>query len=389
MMTNTADALYVHDLSRELLLLLHLLGKRQLDTEALRPLTADLDWALFNKLVVHHRVVPPVYLALQEHSALVPEHVIPFLHRHYHQNMMKMLHLGRAMSQVREAFEHSGIRSLWLKGPLLALQLYGDMARRSSKDLDVLVDDRDVEKAREILIELGYVPEEEWLLNNWKRKSHHLSMEHPEHGVQVEIHWQLSPHSGKDCTFDDLWSRRKEIVLSGQSFYGIGGEDLLHYLAEHGARHGWFRLRWLLDIADLLPQSSSANMIAHLKLHGGRHYIGQALLLSGQLLSAAVPKALADETVNVRSYRLAGMALHYIKRMVQLNPVPEKSVAWHYHRYLFLLMSGKQRVAYIAGKLLPSSRDALMLPLPKPLRFLYYPLRPFLWFWRRMKQPSL
>ena len=41
-------------------------------------------------------------------------------------------------------------------------------------------------------------------------------------------------------------------MLSHQIYHYLGNEDLLSYLADHGARHGWFR-RWLMDIARSLP----------------------------------------------------------------------------------------------------------------------------------------
>jgi len=144
-----------------------------------------------------------------------------------------------------------------------------------------------------------------------------------------------------------------------------------------------------MDIARLLPLLDSTRMKRHFASNGGELYAGQAFILTSLLLSAKVPHDLEMSTINVRSLRLAEKSLYYIKRIVQLNPVPEKSVAWHYNRYLFSLMSGKQRVLYIFNKLLPSSRDALQLPLPKPLYFLYVPLRPFLWFWRQIKQQSV
>lgn len=378
------------DVSKELSFLLFILREDLLDEGILKLYISDLDWALFVKLVMHHRVYPLVYVKFKGlNTSLIPANVMETLYHQYQTNTMKMLHLSREMNHICKALTNSGIRTLLLKGPVLAIQLYGNLAHRTSKDLDILVHADDVEKAEEILVQLGYEMKDPYILNNWKKKSHHLSFEHREHLAQIEIHWRLNPHFSKSYSFDKLWEHRNDVTISNQTFHYLGNEDLLCYLTDHGARHGWFRLRWLMDIERLLPTISSGNMKIHFDQYGGQQYVGQAFILLSNLFLTKIPHDLELLTINSKSQRLAEMALYYIKRIVKLNPVPEKSVAWHYNRYLFMLMSAKQKIAYMLNKLLPSTLDALTLPLPKSLHFLYFPLRPFLWFLRRMKRLSV
>lgn len=385
-----ARKLDLSDVSKELSFLLDLLRDDTPDEKCIEQHTSRVDWDQFMKLVTHHRISPLIYLKLKDvRASWIPEDVLDSLQLQYRRNRLKMLHLSREMNQICEGFTADGVRTLLLKGPVLAAELYGDLAHRTSKDLDLLVAEEDVERAELILVQLGYELEEEHILDNWKRKSHHMSLKHREHGVQVEVHWRLNPHNSSSYSFDQLWQRRNEIRFSHQAYPCLGHEDLLCYLTDHGARHGWFRLRWLLDIERLLPKIDVNQMLAHLERHGGQPFIGQAFILLANLLSTPIPHDLAEATVNQKAHQLAADALYYIKRIVRLNPVPEKSVAWHYHRYLASLMTTKQKIAYVLNKLLPSSLDASMLPLPRSLHFLYVPLRPFLWFWRRLKQPSM
>ncbi|WP_339292138.1 nucleotidyltransferase family protein [Paenibacillus sp. FSL W8-0187] len=378
------------DISKELSFLLYLLRNNTHEEILIKQYASDIDWDMFMKLALHHRVYPLVYLRLKGVDAsLIPPEVMASLQQHYHNNVMKMLHLSREMSQLCEALKDTGVRTLLLKGPILATQLYGDLAHRTSKDLDILVDADDVERVERVLVQLGYELQDERILGNWKKTSHHLSYEHKKHSAQIEVHWRLNPHYNKSFSFDLLWERRNDVMLSHQIYHYLGNEDLLNYLADHGARHGWFRLRWLMDIARLLPMINSNDMKAHFERYGGQQYVGQAFILLSRLFSVDIPHDMTVLTINSKAHRLAQSALYYIKRIVKLNPVPEKSVAWRYNRYLFSLMTGKQKVLYIWNKFLPNSRDASVLPLPKSLHFLYYPLRPFLWFWRRMKQPSI
>ncbi|WP_454193071.1 nucleotidyltransferase domain-containing protein [Paenibacillus sp. Marseille-Q7038] len=389
MILEDANKLDLNDISKELSFLLFILCDHDQDEVHIQQYTADLDWKLFIKLVIHHRVHPLVHLKLKGlSSSIIPAQVKETLHVEYHKNTMKMLHLSREMSHICEALKDSGVRNLLLKGPILATQLYGDLAHRTSKDLDILVAEDEVEKAGEILVQLGYELMDEHVLSNWKKKTHHLSFEHTKHATQIEIHWRLNPHYSKSYSFDKLWERKNDVSLSNHTFHYLGNEDLLYYLTDHGARHGWFRLRWLMDIERLLPQINIKDMKQHFEQYGGQQYTGQAFILLALLFSTKIPRELESVTISSRSHRLAGMALHYIKRIVRLNPVPEKSVALHYNRYLFSLMSGQQKITYLLNKFQPSSQDALMLPLPKQLYFLYFPLRPFLWVRRYFKRTA-
>ena len=76
--------------------------------------------------------------------------------------------------------------------------------------------------------------------------------------------------------------------------------------------------------------------------------------------------------------------------MVNLHtdPVPE-NVAMYHKRHLFSLMSKRQRFIFIMSFLYPYPEDAEVLPLPKNLQFLYFPLRPFLWAWRKSTKRAL
>ena len=41
----------------------------------------------------------------------------------------------------------------------------------------------------------------------------------------------------------------------------LGKEDLFLFLVSHGARHGWSRLRWLVDIKKIVKQELNWNEI--------------------------------------------------------------------------------------------------------------------------------
>lgn len=383
-----AEKIDLSDISNELSFLLFILREaKERDEQRMREYASKTKWDSFIQLALHHRVYPIVYSKLSQiRSSCIPADVMETLRYHYNANVLKMMQLTREMNTICGRLSASGIRTLILKGPVLAVQLYGDMAHRTSKDLDILIDIEDLESAEEVMAQLGYEAEDKPTAKpNWKTKTHHLSFWHKENAVQVEVHWRINPYSGGGThSFQQLWGRKNTVDIMNLSFHCLGNEDLLYYLADHGARHAWFRLRWLVDIDRLIPRLNVDELLVYLRKHGGQSFAGQAFLLSEQLLHSKLPSSMDGLTNSKKTIRLARTSLFFLKRIVKLNPVPEKSVVWPYFRYSLSLMTGRQRARYLLNHLEPNGKDMSQLPLYKPLHFLYFPLRPFLWFWRHI-----
>ena len=151
-----------------------------------------------------------------------------------------------------------------LKGLALAQELYGDISHRTSSDLDILVPIDDLEQAEILLIESGYQKDDyiHSILNDWKWRHHHFSYYHPEENIKIELHWRLNPGLGREPHFDELWKKRVKSGLTQSFVYLLGKEDIFMFLSSHGARHGWSRLRWLLDLQYLMKQKLDEKKLA-------------------------------------------------------------------------------------------------------------------------------
>jgi hypothetical protein len=390
---NNEVSLQKEDLSDELRLLLSLLA---VDYEAeltfdIQELLRNTDWDRFIELARHHRVFPTLNLKLQKlKSADIPIFVTQMFHRDYYRNTLQMLALSGEMEQLAKVFSENGIRSLFLKGPVIAADLYGDVSLRTSCDLDFLIPIKEMGRAESLLVSLGYVKDDYIVsvLNDWIWRHHHTAFIHPEKKIKVEVHWRLNPAPAKEPKFEDLWERRRQSSLISRPIYYLGREDLFMFLVSHGARHGWSRLRWLLDIKQLVEQKVDwPTLILLLRKHQFTHIGGQALLLLARLF--AVP--LREEMKPLLSDRSAEWsaedAMFYIHRMINLHSPPIPVDVDRYHRkYLFGLLTVRQKMIFLASFLFPYPEDAKTLPLPKQLHFLYFPLRPFIWGWRKLSQ---
>lgn len=354
----------------------------------------DTDWALFLQLAKHHRVYPVLYLLLKKlGEPLIPQNVIESLQKEYCKNTFQMLYLSREMENISRLFAEGNIRALFLRGPVLAADLYGDVSLRTSVDLDIFVSVHDLEEVDKLLLNIGYFRQEYFstLLDEWKWRHHHLNFIHPQSRVKLEIHWRLNEGPGKEPSFNELWDRKRVSSLTNHPIYFLEKEDLFLLLVTHGARHGWSRLGWLLDIHKLVKQKLNWEQLNRLlKRHQCLHIGGQALVLVSQLFHTPMTEEMKILTIGKRSRRLAQEALFYIRQIVNLhtNPVPE-DIARYHKRHLFSLMSGRQKLLFVMSFFYPYPMDAEVLPLPRHLHFLYLPLRPILWAWRKARKHAL
>ncbi|NIK66667.1 hypothetical protein FHT67_000091 [Paenibacillus sp. BK720] len=387
----------ISSFSNELRFLLRLLrSDNKLEAEEAAQLAHELDWPLFLRFAVYHETYPvlyPLLVQLNANRQWTPDLVMSRLRSLYTRNTIMMLQLRGEMERVNGLLEERGVRSLFLKGPVLAAMLYGDVSGRTSGDLDILVAKQDWDASVQQLLSAGYVLaeqyDEEEVLNNTERKTHHVSYIHREKNIEVELHWSLNPDTVTEPSFEELWSRRQASSLH-RSVFTLGNEDLLVYLILHGTRHGWSSLKWLLDIDRMMVQFLNWNRTNMLFDESGNRVLGgEAFLLATQLLGTLLPEEAHALTFEPKAMRLARMVLPFIREELILYPKPErKDIAVLFNRYLLATMNPRQRLLYLTNKLYPSSKDRSVLPLPRSLHFLYFPLRPFLWFWRQVKRQA-
>ncbi|MFE4238712.1 nucleotidyltransferase domain-containing protein [Peribacillus butanolivorans] len=395
------DNNYSLDLSiipKELRLLLEIIrtGKDDINGQIKNEWFTDINWDDFLYLARHHRIYPLVYSKLKKFDKeLIPIEIIQTLYHEYKKNTYQMLQLCAEMEQVSNLFTEHQIRLLFLKGPVIAADIYGDISLRTSKDLDILIPRTDLKKTEELLLNQGYERVEVLpTLYEWKWSKHHVTYFHPKKRIELEIHWRLHPAPSKEPNFNELWERKRISKLTSYPVYFLGDEDLFLFLVDHGARHGWFRLRWLVDIDQMIRKRIINEKNNALLKNLQQHYLGRhALILSSQLLNTPINEEMQSLTTGKRSRKQAQMAIFYIIEMGNSLSDEPFSIKLNLHKsfvlnlYQFSIKSNLQKVFYIIKLFYPSPADTEILRLPKSLQFLYFPLRPFLWVWRKTMKP--
>jgi hypothetical protein len=367
---------------------------RPVDAERIVGLCREqLDWQLFQRLVTRQRVAPLVCNSLKSMGyPSVPLPLQGVLQQKANIDTLKALAQAAELARLVQCFEGAGIRILPLKGPVLALQVYETLKLRHAGDLDLLVNPADLWDADNILKDRGYVrtipdyPLSPGQAAAYMKIRKDFSYTHPKSGIHVELHWRLCQNEYLlPLTLDQLWAEREFVKFGDNSVAAMPRQELLLYLCAHGAHTGWFRLKWLCDIAELTGKDSGVDMaqlIARARDLGVIRMLVQGLLLTNQMLDIPLPAALStelrqDQTVGSLS-RLATRALLEDECYWSADNTP---VSWMLTQVKYRLKLRKNlRYKWHNLYFYTLWRDeSQLIRLPKWLFPLYFVLSPFFW----------
>lgn len=262
----------------------------------LRALLGDpIDWPRLLPLAGRHGMTPLLFLELESvPGTAVPATVLETLRARASRNTAHQLLLVAELREVLAGLTRLGIQAVPFKGPALAAALYGNVALRESRDLDLLVRGEDVGAARRFLLERGYdAPNGE---NGARALLPDGDGELLRDGVRVELHGTMLQDTFALPIETMCWQGLGRASLLGRSVPSLAPEDLLLVLCGHGARNGWERLIWVNDVAALLARHREMDWDEVWRkaerLRGVRK-VGLGLFLAGEWLGAGLPEEAA------------------------------------------------------------------------------------------------
>jgi len=366
-----------------------------------------LDWSWIGRRADASRVVPTLARALAGAPPPgLPEEVAAACElRRQNAHLRHLRYVGELCALARELGSR-GVPVLAYKGPALAELLYDPPGLREYTDLDLLVREADLEPARELLAERGWLPVEE-LDEAGRRQLAEADCEQvfhrPRTSQVLELHWRLLP-SGHPQGMDveSLRARARPLRVAGVDLLVFEPLDLLLALCLHaGQKHRWMRLQMVLDVARFFVAHPFPDL-AELRERARGLEIEVELLLGGYLawswLDAPVPgplvdAALASDVVRARAAVVRGRVFRerrdlpgfgewraYVERGIELERERGRQPG---------LRLGRAR--YLLEMATPEWGDRQSWRLPHGLRFLHWAWRPVrLWarhggrLWQRL-----
>ena len=195
----------------------------------------DTNWQTLGQMAEENGVLPLFYQSLVDTGAQMPESFIATALQSRHATER----LASELEHLLHCFAERGLDVLPLKGPALALELYGDPALRTCKDLDLLVRSYDFSGAEALLVEQGFTT---GAINDSERRF-------LRDGTSVELHFDITSPQIYRFDLEGIWSRSRRVYFRGEPMRAMLRNDLVLFLCSHGLSHGFTRLIWILDVA--------------------------------------------------------------------------------------------------------------------------------------------
>lgn len=338
--------------------------------------TDQIDWARFDPLVERHRVGALVHLGLQQLPVVdPPSENSRRLALKMAENAEHFMSAVKLAHEITGHLEAKGIACAWLKGIGLAAKYYAAPSHREMIDADLLVDPSRFADAEQVIASLGFerfYPDFD--LTERRRKTfmtlhHAFSYRRRSDAMQLDMHWRMLANPALMPNIEEVWSQA--IVREN-----VGGRRLpmlspgMHfvYVCVHGAKSGWARLKWLVDVdraARGLSDDEAAEAADLFASDQLEPIVAVSMGLSRRVLGTPIPAAFAGLMQRDVS-RLIDLEVEMISR--DLPSRPHKMADWRHYLDRFqhsLSLKGSFAYRYHAAiRELARPIDLQVVPLP-------------------------
>jgi len=347
-------------------------------------LQKEINWSYLIDTALRHGLIPLLYRNLKTtHPDAIPHGVLEKLRKYFLINASRNIYLTEELIKLLHLFEKHGITAITYKGPTMAASIYGDIILRQFCDLDILIQNKDVLGAKELLASQGYQPilifnnaaeEEVYFRSPYKRSLHFVRGDGK---VPLDLHWGVESRYLSFAKGLDLLEHLELIFLNGQAIKTINTEYLVYLLCIHGAQHSWMQINWICDIAELMKRQRDMDweeIIDNARALGIHRMVSCGFLLAVWLLDVGLQEKVLQR-IKVDPW-VQSMARQVIRKLFHSKP------EWpgRFERKMFYLkmierIEDKARYCFNLV-MVPTHVEWSTIPLPKPMYSLYYVVRP-------------
>jgi hypothetical protein len=225
------------------------------------------------------------------------------------------LRMTAELFRVLDQFASAGIGALVVKGPVLAVRAYGNPAMRSYGDVDLLVRQRDIRRATELMLVAGYHAAVSLAAIDAGKIPGQYLFSRADSKLLVELHNDLTlRYFPRRLPLETWFERQVHLRVDSREVPAVSVEDELVLICVHGAKHLWERLMWIADVAALVSRQS--NLDWERAAASARGVGAERMLHVGLGLSATLLKLRPPEHVwaKVRSDKVAASLTRQILR---------------------------------------------------------------------------
>jgi hypothetical protein len=244
----------------ELAILLLCLGDGDEPAKAERLAAVPVEeWQAVAVLAKRHAVAPQLHHRLKQLGIPLPDPVAAELKGALLRNTARNMRLYQELGSLLRKLQAEKIPVIVLKGAYLAEAVYDNIGLRMMTDIDLLIPEKDVEKAIGLLETAGFKPERPFFPEA-DGVLHYHAPPMVKNGTFVELHWNLTRESNlPGLNTEELWARSRPVSLAGCDVRVLSLGDLVLHLAVHAAYGHQFheQFRSLVDLVEIFRKYES------------------------------------------------------------------------------------------------------------------------------------
>ena len=206
---------------------------------------SSIEWDVLLDAAIKHGVAPLLYQRVKNLDS-IPKDILASLSKAYYTNVLRNARYYQELSEILKQFQDHDIEVIVLKGAFLAKTVYESDALRFIGDIDLMV--KDLAKAQNLLLQLGYKQKQHNLTIEEQCSIHHCLIDFKKQGTfNIDVHWNL------DVVFninpEMLWQAAQPFTIGNIKVLSLSPEDLLFHVCFHAAyANNFVGMRFLYDM---------------------------------------------------------------------------------------------------------------------------------------------
>ncbi|MGC1383428.1 MAG: nucleotidyltransferase family protein [Candidatus Acidiferrales bacterium] len=345
-------------------------------------LAGPLDWGYLISESLENSVTPLFYRQLRSVAwGLVPVERQDKLNTIAKSLAVRAMFLTAELLRLLDLFEAQGIRAIPYKGPVLAAQAYGDFALREFEGLDLILRQRDMPAANEVVLGLGYKPKFDWIFSEAAAATlvpGEYNYRDVARNAMIELHTEKTlRHFPVAPDIETFLQRLVPVRIAERDVMTFAPEELLTMLCIHGSKDFWERLSWIADVSELTQSRANFDWSRAWgfadALKAGR-MVRLGLALSVALFATPLPQ---EVIATIRADVTASDLAESVARRLVQQPFHTLNGAGRFN-FRRKMQAGAAAGWRYATRLavVPAEEDWEMVRLPPALAPLYVALRP-------------
>jgi len=217
-----------------------------------------IPWPAVAEVAIQWHVGSFLLSRLDSYGGEVPAAVRTLLIHHHRQTFSRSALLAANGARICRVLEDQGIPVIAFKGLGVMAQLYAGSHERSTRDVDLLVEEENLDSAVAALSAAGLAVEHKGDLATYREKLRELNgmvgnqsvnLHHPDWG-DVDLHWRFGRNPAEELNPARIFGRSEWRPLFGHQIRVVGPMDGLVLAAHHAIRENFNPATMLRDVLD-------------------------------------------------------------------------------------------------------------------------------------------